>query len=118
MSLGTGRTWLTTSRIAGGETVSTFLGAATYYLTRNSDCYRKLANEIRHRWTKYEEIDASSAQALPYLQAVISEGLRIYPPGSQGFPRVSPGAFIDERWVPAGVSYATKPARDSPLNLD
>jgi cytochrome P450 len=41
---------------------------------------------------------------LPYLQAVISEGLRVYQPGSQGFPRLSPGAMIDGHWVPKGVS--------------
>lgn len=52
---------------------------------------------------RYEDINATAAQQLPYLQATISEGLRIYPPGSQGFPRVSPGANIDGFWVPKGV---------------
>jgi cytochrome P450 len=40
---------------------------------------------------------------LPYLQAVINEALRIHPPGSQGFPRVSTGANIDGFRVPKGV---------------
>lgn len=40
---------------------------------------------------------------LPYLQAVINEALRIHPPGSQGFPRVSTGADIDGFPVPKGV---------------
>jgi cytochrome P450 len=93
--------------IAGGETVSTFLGAVTYYLARNPTCYRKLQTEIRNRYVSYEEIDATTAQQLPYLQAVISEGLRIYPPGSQGFPRVSPGAFIGDVWVPRGAEVYT-----------
>ena len=75
----------------------------TYYLEKNPTCYRKLQTEIRNRYVSYEEIDATTAQQLPYLQAVISEGLRIYPPGSQGFPRVSPGAFIGDVWVPRGV---------------
>lgn len=90
-------------RIAGGETVATFLAAATFYLLRDPVSYEKLKDEIRRKFKTYKEIDHVSAQALPYLQAVISEGLRIYPPGSQGFPRVSPGVSIDGVWVPAGV---------------
>ena len=91
-------------RIAGGETVATFLAATTFHLLRNVAVYRKLQAEIRGRFKTYTEITNSTAQTLPYLQAVISEGLRIYPPGSQGFPRISPGAAIDGVWVPAGVS--------------
>lgn len=89
--------------IAGGETVSTFLAAVTYYLLTHPETYHKLRQEIRARYGKYDEIDANTALQLPYLQAVISEGLRIYPPGSQGFPRVSPGGIVDGVYVPAGV---------------
>ncbi len=35
---------------------------------------------------------------------MIHEGLRIFPPGSQGFPRTSPGLSIDDYWIPEGVS--------------
>lgn len=90
--------------IAGGETVATFLAAVTYYLLKNPAAYQKLQEEIRGRFKDGNEITAMSAQQLPYLQAVISEGLRIYPPGSQGFPRTCPGATIDGHWVPQGVS--------------
>ncbi|KAL8692049.1 MAG: hypothetical protein Q9218_002835 [Villophora microphyllina] len=93
--------------IAGGETVSTFLGAVTYYLTKRPDCLRKLQEEIRMRYGRYDEINATTAQQLPYLQAVINEGLRIYPPGSQGFPRVSPGTVIADHWVPKGAEVYT-----------
>ncbi|PYI24529.1 putative cytochrome P450 [Aspergillus violaceofuscus CBS 115571] len=93
--------------IAGGETVATFLAATTFHLLRNVAVYRKLQAEIRGRFKTYTEITNSTAQTLPYLQAVISEGLRIYPPGSQGFPRISPGAAIDGVWVPAGAEVYT-----------
>ncbi len=59
------------------------------------------------RYKSYDEINSASALQLPYLQAVISEGLRIYPPGSQGFPRESPGVMIDGQWVPKGVCYSS-----------
>ncbi|KAI9739468.1 MAG: Cytochrome P450 monooxygenase orf9 [Claussenomyces sp. TS43310] len=93
--------------IAGGETVSTFLAATTHSLLMNAEVYEKLRKEIRDRYTSYEEIDANSALQLPYLQATISEGLRIYPPGSQGFPRISPGTTIDDHWVPQGAEVYT-----------
>lgn len=95
---------LTSCSIAGGETVSTFLTATTYYLCQNPQPYQKLRGEIRARYQSYDQIDAATALQLPYLQAVIQEGLRIFPPGSQGFPRTSPGVLIDDNFIPAGVS--------------
>ncbi|KAF2492614.1 putative cytochrome P450, partial [Lophium mytilinum] len=93
--------------IAGGETVATFLAAVTYYLLKNPHAYQKLQDEVRSAFNSYDDINATSAQRLPYLQAVISEGLRIYPPGSQGFPRVSPGLEVDGFWVPKGAEMYT-----------
>lgn len=89
--------------IAGGETVNTFLSAVTYYLLATPGTYDKLRDEIRGRYKSYDEIDATTAQQLPYLTAVINEGLRIYPPGAQGFPRVSPGAVVDGHYVAVNV---------------
>ncbi|GME44582.1 putative cytochrome P450 [Neofusicoccum parvum] len=93
--------------IAGGETTTTFLAATTFYLLKNPECHEKLVQEIRARFASYEDINATCAQQLPYLQAVISEGLRIYPPGSQGFPRVSPGVVIDGHFIPKGTEVYT-----------
>ncbi|KAJ5607121.1 benzoate 4-monooxygenase cytochrome P450 [Penicillium hordei] len=93
--------------IAGGETVATFLAATTFYLLRNDAVYEKLKAEIRGQFNTYAEITSVTAQSLPYLQAVISEGLCIYLPGSQGFPRVSPGVSIDGTLVPAGAEVYT-----------
>lgn len=88
--------------------MSTFLAGASYYLLKNPETYLKLRREIRDRYKSYDEIDSNSSLQLPYLQAVVNEGLRMYPPGSQGFPRVSPGAVVDGVYVPAGVSFATR----------
>jgi cytochrome P450 len=67
----------------------------------------KLTHEIRSRYTHYSDIDATSAQQLPYLQAALHESLRIYPPGSLGFPRISPGCQIDGAWIPRGTELYT-----------
>lgn len=93
--------------IAGGETVATFLAAVHYYLLTKPSTYDKLRAEIRSAFTSPSEITAAKAQALPYLSAVVNEGLRIYPPGSQGFPRVSPGSRVDGQWVPPGAECYT-----------
>ncbi|KAI3322257.1 cytochrome P450 [Xylariaceae sp. AK1471] len=93
--------------IAGGETTGTCLAAAVYYLLRTPAALEKLTTEIRTRYASYQEIDAASALQLPYLQAVLNEALRIHPPGSQGFPRVSPGCEIDGYWVPKGTEVYT-----------
>ncbi|KAF6809469.1 Isotrichodermin C-15 hydroxylase 6 [Colletotrichum plurivorum] len=93
--------------LAGGETTATCLAAAVYYLLKTPTALKKLTTEIRMRYKTYDEIDASLAMQLPYLQAVINEALRIHPPGSQGFPRVSPGSEIDGHWVPKGTEVYT-----------
>src|SRR4051812_3989463 len=90
--------------IAGGETTATSLAATLYYVLKTPDVLAKLTDTIRARYKTYEEIDATTALQLPYLQAVIKEALRMHPSGAHGFPRISPGATVDGHWVPAGVS--------------
>ncbi|KAF1829166.1 putative cytochrome P450 [Decorospora gaudefroyi] len=93
--------------IAGGETTATCLAATTYYLLKTPLALRKLTHEIRTGYNQYTDIDATSAQQLPYLQAALHESLRIYPPGSLGFPRISPGCQIDGVWIPRGTEVYT-----------
>lgn len=102
-------------RIAGGETVSTFLAGTTFFLLKNQTALKKLTAEIRGAFGSFDEIEAQTAQQLSYLQAVISEGLRIYPPGSQGFPRVSPGFELHGKFIPPGVSASSRLSKDEPL---
>ncbi|KAF4910857.1 Cytochrome P450 monooxygenase BOT4 [Colletotrichum fructicola] len=98
---------VSTLTIAGGETTATFLAAATYYLLRNPSCLIYVQEEIRAKFSSFESINATAARQLPYLQAVISEGLRMYAPGSQGFPRLSTGMNVGDVFVPAGAEVFT-----------
>lgn len=91
--------------IAGGETTAHSLSSAVYYLLKTPEALEKLQSEVRSRFKSYEEIDATAASQLPYLQAVIHEALRIHPSGAQGFPRISPGVVIDSNYIPAGVRH-------------
>ncbi|KAI1434149.1 cytochrome P450 [Xylaria sp. CBS 124048] len=91
--------------MAGGETTSTAMAAITFYLLKSPASYEKLTEEIRGRYTRFEEIDVLSTSQLPYLQAVIKEGMRVYVPGPQGLPRKSPGMTVDGHFVPEGTEF-------------
>jgi cytochrome P450 len=92
--------------IAGTETTATLLSGLTYHLLQNPDRMGRLVNEIRSHFQDEEDITIEKLQALPYLNACIEEGLRMYPPISNGLPRVVPpgDAEVDGHKVPAGVS--------------
>lgn len=93
--------------IAGSETTATGLLATFYYLVRNPDKLKKLQHEIRGRFKSREDINSESTHKLTYLNAVIEEGLRLFPPLPNNWPRMSPGAEIDGHYVPAGVTVST-----------
>jgi cytochrome P450 len=88
---------------AGTETTSTFLSASTYYLLKNPEVLEKLKTEVRSAFASSGEIDGENTKKLLYLNAVVEEGLRIFPPAPFGLPRVCPGAMIDGVWVSKGV---------------
>ncbi|KAF9873289.1 BCL4p [Colletotrichum karsti] len=95
---------VSTLTIAGGETVATTLSGLTCFLAQNPDKLGNLTKEIRAEFKSYDDINAVKAQQLPYLQAVIHEGLRLFPPAAGGAPRVSPGFELHGQYIPAGVS--------------
>ena len=88
------------------------MAAMTYYLLKSHESHEKLKQEIRTRYKTLDEINIASTSQLPYLQAVIKEGLRIFPANSQGLPRRSPGISIDGTWVPDGVRSLQSPLSD------
>lgn len=92
--------------IAGTETTATLLSGLTFYLLANPERMKKLTTELRRTFDSEEEISIERLQSLKFLQACIEEGLRMYPPISNGLPRLVPptGALIDGQEVPAGVS--------------
>jgi hypothetical protein len=93
----------TTLVLAGSETSSTLLSSLTYFLLNNPDTLKILQDEVRGAFKDLESIDGNSTSNLPYLFAVIEEGLRIFPPVAFGLPRDSPGEVVDGVYVPKGV---------------
>ncbi|KAK0113549.1 hypothetical protein ONS95_013800 [Cadophora gregata] len=92
---------------AGSETAATFLSATSYYLLSNSEKLNIMTTEVRQAYSSDDEIDGENVKKLVYMNAVIEEGLRIFPPAPFGLPRVCPGAEIDGHWVPKGTVIST-----------
>ena len=94
--------------LAGSETTATTLAGVTNCLVNNPEVLQRLVNEIRGSFARQEEITFESISKLPYLGAVIEEGLRICAPVALGSPRTVPagGSTVDGHWLPGGVSLS------------
>ncbi|KAI4223150.1 MAG: hypothetical protein L6R40_008526 [Gallowayella cf. fulva] len=100
--------------IAGSESTATALSGAIFLLLTHPSVYERVIAETRSAHPTEEAITLSSTHHLEYLNAVITETLRIYPPVAITLPRRVPagGDLILDRFVPAGVTvgvhhYAT-----------
>ncbi|KAF5988538.1 isotrichodermin c-15 hydroxylase [Fusarium bulbicola] len=89
--------------LAGSETTATFLTGVTYLLLKNPDTLASLQDEVRSSFSSSEEITGDSTNGMPYLNSVIEEGLRLFPPAPFGLPRVCPGAEINGVFIPKGT---------------
>ncbi|KAM0119410.1 hypothetical protein ACP6JC_003923 [Aspergillus fumigatus] len=112
--------------LAGTETTATALSGTTYYLLKNPEGLRKATAEVRSAYNSEDEITfATTAERLPYMQACLTEGLRIYPSGPIAAPRRTPRGtvtwiaghpadFIPERWLsPSTMDPASPFQRDN-----
>lgn len=84
----------------------TFDSGLTYLLLRHPDVMAKLTHELRTAFQTEENITVETLARLPYLNACLEEGMRMYPPVPVGLPRVAPegGAAICGKWVPEGTT--------------
>ena len=68
--------------LAGYETSSTTLSMTCYHLATNPDVQDRLQQEIDNVWTDEDEMPSyDTVHELPYLDMVISETMRLCPPG-------------------------------------
>ncbi|PSR97189.1 cytochrome P450 [Coniella lustricola] len=88
--------------IAGSETTATALCGITHCLVQNPDQLRRLEAEIRGHFGKEDEVTIRAVQNLPFLNAVILEGLRMCHPVAGGLLRRVPkaGATICGYYLP------------------
>jgi cytochrome P450 family 3 subfamily A len=66
----------------GYETTSNALAMTCHRLATSTDVQEKLQREIDEFWSDDDKPPSyETVQSLPYLDMVISETLRLYPPG-------------------------------------
>jgi cytochrome P450 len=102
--------------VAGSDTTSTAMLTMLWHLLSHRDTYDNLVKEIRDNFESFGDVSYSKLQHLPYLRAVIEEGLRIFPPNAGFIPRIvskSDDVFsIHETVLPPGVRHNFIPLAD------
>ncbi|KAF8853739.1 putative cytochrome P450 pisatin demethylase [Acephala macrosclerotiorum] len=98
---------LSTNVFAGSDTTAIVLRAIIYYLCKNPSCMSKLVKEIDDNEYRLSEFVSykESKEYLPYLNAVLKEGMRIHPSVGLLLERHVPkgGAVISGMWIPEGT---------------
>jgi cytochrome P450 len=96
--------------IAGTETTAGFLTGLFNLLTRpeNKHILDMLTKEIRENFRSDKDISFQALVTLPYLSAVIDEGLRIFPSAPIGFTRSVPqgGDTVCGEYLPGGTTVS------------
>lgn len=92
---------------AGSETTATLLTSTIYYLIRNPAVLSKVTQVVRstYRMDGDMTVASTSPAALPYLDAVLQESIRIHDPVPIFAPRVAPrgGDTVGGVFVPEGT---------------
>jgi cytochrome P450 len=99
--------------LGGSDTTSIGIRSTLLFIITNPRVYYKLQAEIDKfkDMNSNEIISNTAARSLPYLQAVIKEGLRILPPGTGQMPKVVPqeGENVHGIFIPGGTNIGINP---------
>ena len=64
---------------AGADTTATTLIFGSYLLCKNPAVMKRVQGEVRGRFQSSDEINATNANDLKYMNAVLTEIMRLYP---------------------------------------
>ncbi|GAP85089.2 putative cytochrome P450 family protein [Rosellinia necatrix] len=98
---------MTTNVFAGSDTTAIAMSAIFLYLVRSPHVVDTLRAELRERHSNLRGIVSSEeAESSPYLQAIIYEGMRVFPSLAFVMDRDVPpeGMTIGGKHIPGGVS--------------
>ncbi|KAI1612921.1 pisatin demethylase [Exophiala viscosa] len=99
--------------LGGSDSTATAVRTTFLYILTNPIVYAKLVNELdtnAHRLSS-PVLTTADSQSLPYLQACIKEGLRIFPPltGLQGKIAPPGGETVNGYYLPEGIEVCWCP---------
>lgn len=94
--------------IAGTDTTVASIRAISMYIVTNPSVYLKVQAEIDAANLTSSIITDTEAHNLPYLQACIKEGMRVFPPVTGLFNKRVPvgGDTIHGKFIPEGTEIA------------
>uniref|UniRef100_A0A667YWN1 Thromboxane-A synthase n=1 Tax=Myripristis murdjan TaxID=586833 RepID=A0A667YWN1_9TELE len=90
--------------LAGYETSSNTLAFTCYLLAIHPDCQSKVQEEVDHFFTRHESPDYTNVQELKYLDMVIAEALRLYPPGFRFARSIDHDCVVNGQFLPKGAT--------------
>ena len=91
--------------VAGSESVTTALTGIINYLLHDPKRFQSVTEEVRSTFISEENITATTVSQLPYLNAILHEGLRLCPTIPDGMRRQVPkgGAHVAGHFLPEGT---------------
>ena len=97
--------------VAGSETSATLLSGCIFYLCSAPHVMSRLVTEIRSTFKQDSDMTFRAVEELKYMNAVIEESLRIYPPFVTSLSRLVPpgGAAVDGYFLPEDVCICVPP---------
>ncbi|XP_069820276.1 thromboxane-A synthase isoform X2 [Dendropsophus ebraccatus] len=89
--------------IAGYETTCSLLSFTTYLLATHPACQEELLREVDHFAENHDGADYNTVHDLPYMDLVISESLRMYPPAFRFAREAARDCTVMGCKIPAGT---------------
>ncbi|CAK6960136.1 thromboxane-A synthase [Scomber scombrus] len=90
--------------LAGYETSSNTLAFTCYLLALNPECQCRVQEEVDDFFTRHEAPNYTNVQELKYLDMVISEALRLYPPGFRFARDIDDDCVVNGQCLPKGAT--------------
>ncbi|XP_041966892.1 thromboxane-A synthase isoform X2 [Alosa sapidissima] len=90
--------------LAGYETTSSTLAFTCYLLATHPECQQELQREVDHFFSRHDTPDYNNVQELKYMDMVVSETLRMYPPGFRYARTVEEDCMVNGQVLPKGAT--------------
>ncbi|CAI5664813.1 unnamed protein product [Oreochromis niloticus] len=89
--------------LAGYETSSNTLAFTCYLLALHPECQLRVQKEVDDFYTRHDSPDYTNVQELKYLDMVICEALRLYPPGFRFAREIDHDCVVNGQQLPKGA---------------